>query len=142
MQKEGLAREKGEVGHMGHRCGGHCGKVVRFSVRLLLPPWHLQRDPPTGPCARPRTTAAPPAGTPTTLSTRSAAGKGRLRRGRLRKAGRKSQLWQSRTSASSLLFSEENDCVSEESIKKVLSKVNKLRLKNESKPKLTNSEVD
>ena len=42
----------------------------------------------------------------------------------------------------SSMITEENEAVSEESIKNVLSKVKKLRLKNESKPKLTNSEVD
>ena len=42
----------------------------------------------------------------------------------------------------SSMVAEKNEGVSEESIKKVLSKVKKLRLKNESKPKLTNSEVD
>ena len=42
----------------------------------------------------------------------------------------------------SSMIAEEKEGVSEESIKKVLSKVKKLRLKNESKPKLANSEVD
>ena len=61
----------------------------------------------------------------------------------IKKGGKeKPALAEQNISLFSSMVAEKYEGVSEESIKKVLSKVKKLRLKNESKPKLTNSEVD
>ena len=64
---------------------------------------------------------------------------GQVEERKVKKGGKeKPALADQNISLFSSLITEEN----EESIKNVLSKVKKLRLKNESKPKLTSSEVD
>ena len=68
---------------------------------------------------------------------------GQVEERKVKKGGKeKPALADQNISLFSSLVAEGDEGVSEESIKKVLSKVNKLRLKNESKAKLTNSEVD
>ena len=70
-------------------------------------------------------------------------GQGQVEERKVKKGGKeKPALAEQNISLFSSMVAEENEDVSEESIKNVPSKVKKLRLKNESKPKLTNCEVD